>query len=80
MHAYSLCMSYEIMEYEVGYDFEYITHENLYSKEEFKKICDECLSACKEKCNWELKKKLISNYGFKELEVVSRFEYYEDCE
>lgn len=80
MNIYSLCMSYEIMEYETGYDFEYITNEKLYTKEEFISICEKCLSECKEKCNWELKRRLISDYGFKELKVVSQFDFYEDCE
>ena len=49
MYIYSLCMSYEVDGCGYGSDFEYLTHEEMYSENEFKNICNECLSRYKNK-------------------------------
>ena len=80
MHIYSLCMSYELDDYDINFDFEYLTHEKMYSQDEFENICNDCLLKCRDKDNYTLKQKLIDEYGFKELNIVSEFEFNEDCE
>ena len=80
MYIYSLCMSYEVDDYDVGFDYEYLTHEKIYSKSEFENICNDCLLKCSDKYNYALKQKLIDEYDFKELNIVSKFEFNEDCE
>lgn len=80
MNVYSICMAYEAEDgLDVGYEWEYVTHENKYTKEEFIKICEQCLSNCKDKCNYEMKRRLISDYGFKSLDIVCNFDFNEDC-
>ena len=80
MHIYSLCMSYEVDGCGYGSDFEYLTHEEMYSENEFKNICNECLSRYKNKSIRLLRQTLIYEYGFKKLNITSRFEFNKNCE
>lgn len=81
MNIYSICMACE-MEGDFGedicYDYDYITHEKLFTKEEFNEICEKCLSECESKWIYELKDMLIKEYGFKKLDVVCGFDFNEE--
>lgn len=81
MNIYSICMAFEMEDgCDVGYAWEYLTHKNKYTKEEFIALCEDCLSKCKDKCNWEMKRRLKSDYGFEDLVVLGNFDFTEDCE
>lgn len=80
MNIYTLCSTHEI-ETDLGadiiYNYDYVTHEKLFTKEQFSVMCKECLSKCSFRCNYELKNMLVKEYGFKKLNEVCEFEFSE---
>lgn len=78
MFIYQLCMSYEGSDGDCAFDFEYVTHENEYSKEEFEKMCKESFNnKYNEKSNFVVKEHLKNKYGFKQLQPIRTFDFEE---
>lgn len=77
-------MSYENEDLEdgLGWDNEYLSHENRYSSKEFNGICEEAKEISKnrynEVCLYNMLLILKGDFGFKKLEVESYYEFEEE--
>lgn len=85
MNVYKLIAMFEEegLEDGVGWDNEYLTHPNKYSKEEFKNICEKTKEICKEKYKEDLiytmVKVLKEEFGFSDLNILATYDYAEEC-
>jgi hypothetical protein len=62
---------------EPNYIVEYITHKKQYTNIELNDICTKALLDCKFKNSFDLKLRLIKQYGFEDLKIESQFEFEE---
>lgn len=63
---------------EEDYTIMYVTHEKLFTQDEFNSICNEGLENILDKNAYELERFLFLNYGFKPLSPSIKFEFQEE--
>lgn len=84
MNVYKLSMMFDTEDFidGVGWNNEYLTHPKLYTKEEFKNICEKVKETCKEKyrevSNYTMIKVLKDEFGFSSLNVLATYDYEEE--
>ena len=84
MNIYKLNMSYDDdnMEDGVGWDNEILTHENKYTKEEFRDICNMARIKSREEYNelllYSMVEILIKYFGFKKVNFTTSFDFHEE--
>lgn len=75
MNVYIIYTEYQNSDCETKYNKSYIGHEKEYTREEFNKICKECLLKYDCKNEEDLEENLIENYGFKEVGIQASFDW-----
>lgn len=84
MNFYRISMSFddEGLEDGIGWDNEILMHEKKYTKDEFQLLCKETMNKSrdefKEVILYHVTKILKRDYGFKELEITSSFDFHEE--
>ena len=84
MNIYKLNMSYddEGMEDGIGWDCEVLTHENKYTSEEFREICNMARIKSREEYGevllYNVTEVLVKDFGFKEIEFAASFDFHEE--
>jgi hypothetical protein len=58
---------------DIIFEYEYFMHEKQFTDEEFNNMCNEGLKCILDINNYELKRFLILNYGFKDLPISCSF-------